>query len=202
MTGLCAAVRTSSQSRYGVDTTRLNWYQDEYRTASGLRSIVHEGDSASSSTSGARPPGSARQDVVIVPGMGVLEATLPLRPWGFPYSLFLLSAAGRLFGTKVALAQRRRQRDQRNGPRGRSSAWPARLAAYRSYRDEPPATAMREHGCATSRKTASTPTSLSLFRRRSDRWCPGPVGVGVMAYYGGNDDRSRGDESIGPMWTR
>ena len=44
-----------------------------------------------------------RHDVVIVPGMGVLEATLPLRPWGFPYSLFLLCATGRLFGTRVAL---------------------------------------------------------------------------------------------------
>jgi hypothetical protein len=27
-------------------------------------------------------------DVVIVPGMGVLKATLPLRPSAFPYSLF------------------------------------------------------------------------------------------------------------------
>ena len=44
-----------------------------------------------------------RHDVVIVPGAGVLEASLPLWPWGMPYAMFLLSASGRLFGTKVAL---------------------------------------------------------------------------------------------------
>ena len=44
-----------------------------------------------------------RHDAVIVPGMGVLEASLPLRPWGFPYSMLLLCAGGRLFRTKVAL---------------------------------------------------------------------------------------------------
>ena len=35
--------------------------------------------------------------------MGVLETTLPLRPWQFPYDMFVLCAAGRIFGTKVAL---------------------------------------------------------------------------------------------------
>ncbi len=29
-------------------------------------------------------------DVVIVAGLGVLEATVPLRPWGFPYSFVLV----------------------------------------------------------------------------------------------------------------
>ncbi|MFZ0228596.1 MAG: hypothetical protein WAL41_17015, partial [Mycobacterium sp.] len=31
-----------------------------------------------------------RHDVVIVPGTGILEATLPLRPWATPYAMFLL----------------------------------------------------------------------------------------------------------------
>src|ERR1700758_3175178 len=44
-----------------------------------------------------------RHDVVIVPGMGVMEATVPIRPWETPYAMFMLSAAGRMFGTKVAL---------------------------------------------------------------------------------------------------
>ncbi len=44
-----------------------------------------------------------RHDVVIVPGTGILESTLPLRPWGMPYSLFLVCAAGRLLRTPVAL---------------------------------------------------------------------------------------------------
>ena len=75
-----------------------------------------------------------RHEAVIVPGMGVLEASLPLRPWEFPYAMFLLSASGRLFNTKVALvsvgAGRINQRMTRwlfNGA--------ARLAFYRSYRN-------------------------------------------------------------------
>ena len=44
-----------------------------------------------------------KHNVVIVPGMGVLDATLPLRAWGFPYALFLVGASGRLLRTKVAM---------------------------------------------------------------------------------------------------
>src|ERR1700691_5642870 len=75
-----------------------------------------------------------RHDVAIIPGMGVLEAALPIRPWETPYAMFLLSAYGRLFGTKVALVS------VGAGPvRQRSTRWlldwAARLADYRSYRD-------------------------------------------------------------------
>ena len=44
-----------------------------------------------------------RHEVVIIPGMGVLETIVPVRPWQFPYDLFVLCAAGRIFRTKVAL---------------------------------------------------------------------------------------------------
>ena len=75
-----------------------------------------------------------QHDVVIVPGMGVLEASLPLRPWETPYAMFLLCASGRLFGTKVALVS-----VGANVINQRMTRWlfnsAARLAFYRSYRD-------------------------------------------------------------------
>jgi len=44
-----------------------------------------------------------RHDSVIVPGMGVLEQTILLRPWQTPYLVFVLSLSGKLLRTKVAL---------------------------------------------------------------------------------------------------
>ena len=123
-----------------------------------------------------------RHDVVIVPGCGVLEASLPMRPWGFPYAMFLLSASGRLFGTKVALVSV--GAGAINQPVTRwlfNSA--ARLAFYRSYRDPGAREAMRRARALTSRETTSTPTWRSRSRPR--QMMPGDaqsVGVGVMAY--------------------
>ncbi|ADJ42382.1 hypothetical protein AMES_0560 [Amycolatopsis mediterranei S699] len=178
------------RERYGLDATPLHWNQSEYETASGLRSVALKGFGKLVDI--ARTAAWVRkQDVVIVPGMGVLEATLPLRPWGFPYSLFLLSATGRLFGTKVALvcvgANHIGARATRTLVR-----WSGRLAAYRSYRDDISRDAMRAMGVDTSADQVypdlafSLPTPAAVAK-------PGTVGVGVMAYYGGNDDRAEAD---------
>src|SRR6478735_3177440 len=89
-------------ARFGIPATRLHWYRGEYRTASRVAAIAAKG--LGKLVDPFRTAAWVRRhDVVIVPGMGVLEATLPLRPWGFPYALFLLCASGRLFGTGVAL---------------------------------------------------------------------------------------------------
>ncbi|MER6984337.1 hypothetical protein ABT317_47185, partial [Streptomyces carpinensis] len=89
-------------ARYGIPATRMHWYRGEYRTASRAGSIAAK--ALGKLVDVVRTAAWVRRhDVVIVPGMGVLEATLPLRPWGFPYALFLLCATGRLFGTRVAL---------------------------------------------------------------------------------------------------
>ena len=78
------------------------WYQKHDKRASGVVAtalkVVGKGADAFRMPAWAR-----RHDVIIVPGMGVLEASLPLKAWGLPYELFLICAAGRLFGTKVAL---------------------------------------------------------------------------------------------------
>ncbi|MCM2393693.1 polysaccharide pyruvyl transferase family protein [Streptomyces albipurpureus] len=181
-------------TRYRIPATRLHWYRGEYRTASragaiagkGLGKIVDVFRTAA---------WVRRHDVVIVPGMGVLEATLPLRPWGFPYSLFLLSATGRLFGTRVALVSVGAAAISRRPTRALVS-WSARLATYRSYRDAQSRDAMRAMGVDTSRDEVYPDLAFALPTPQVSA-PPGPPGrvcVGVMAFHGGNDDRARADE--------
>ncbi|MGW1145225.1 polysaccharide pyruvyl transferase family protein [Streptomyces sp. NPDC002454] len=180
-------------ARYGIPATRLHWYRGEYRTASRAGAIAGKGlgklVDAFRTAAWVR-----RHDVVIVPGMGVLEATLPLRPWGFPYALFLLCASGRLFGTRVALVSVGAAAVSRR-PTRVLMRWSARLAAYRSYRDEMSREAMRAMGVDTARDEVYPDLAFALPTPRGDRLdAPGPVCVGVMAFHGGNDDRARAEE--------
>ncbi|MFG3028619.1 polysaccharide pyruvyl transferase family protein [Streptomyces sp. NPDC048253] len=183
-------------TRFGIPATRLHWYRGEYRTASRAGAIAAKG--LGKCVDVFRTAAWVRRhDVVIVPGMGVLEATLPLRPWGFPYSLFLLCASGRLLGTRVALvgvgAATIRDRPTRALVR-----WSARLAAYRSYRDAQSRDAMRAMGVDTARDEVHPDLAFALPTPQasapSDPSAPGPVCVGVMDFHGGNDDRARADE--------
>jgi polysaccharide pyruvyl transferase WcaK-like protein len=142
-----------------------------------------------------------RHDVVIVSGAGVLEASLPLRPRGFPYALFLLSVSGKAFRTKVALVS------VGAGPiKQRITRWwcdaAARLAFYRSYRDGGSREAMRQRGLDVDRDRVypdlvfalPVPSERSaLTTTEPDRGKTNPVGLGVMAYYGSADDRGRAD---------
>jgi polysaccharide pyruvyl transferase WcaK-like protein len=133
-----------------------------------------------------------RHDLVIVPGMGVLDATLPLRPWGFPYALFLVGAAGRLTGTKVAMVSVGADIINK-----RATRWlltrAARLSAYRSYRDAYSRDAMSRMGQDVSRDPVYPDLVFSLPVPSREAGDPGTVAVGVMAYYGSNDDRDRAD---------
>lgn len=174
-------------ARHGVPAVRMNWYRDEYATASRLGSIVRKG--LGKVVDLFRTARWVRhQDVVIVPGMGVLETTLPLRPWGWPYSLWLLSFTGKLVGTKVVLlavgAGTVADRANRALLVGA-----ARLAHYRSYRDEISRDAMNAMGVDTSRDPVHTDLAFALPNPRPlvDH---GVVGVGVMDYHGSNEDRA------------
>jgi polysaccharide pyruvyl transferase WcaK-like protein len=134
-----------------------------------------------------------RHDVVIVPGMGVLEASLPLRPWGFPYSMFLLGVFGRTFGTKVALVSVGANRINVRATRLLFNT-AARLAFYRSYRDNYSREMMNQRGLDTSRDHVYPDL---VFATPNPPYQPGDpqiVGVGVMAYHGTNDDRNRAAE--------
>ena len=181
-------------SRYGIPATRLHWYRGEYRTASRAGAIAGKGIGKLVDVF-RTAAWVRRHDVVIVPGMGVLEATLPLRPWGFPYSLFLLCASGRLLRTRVALvgvgAAPIGDRPTRALVR-----WSARLAAYRSYRDDLSRDAMRAMGVGTTRDEVYPDLAFALPAPEASApsGSPGTVCVGVMDFHGGNDDRSRAEE--------
>jgi len=175
-------------ARYGVPAVHMNWNREEYSTASRLSSIVRKG--LGKVVDAFRTANWVRkQDVVIVPGMGVLETTLPLRPWGWPYSLFLLSLSGKLVRTKVVflavgagMIADRANRALLVGA--------ARLAHYRSYRDEVSREALSAMGVDTSRDPVHTDLAFALPNPRPlvDQ---GVVGVGVMDYHGSNDDRAK-----------
>lgn len=129
-----------------------------------------------------------RHDLVVVPGMGVLDASLPLRATGTPYAVFLLGLAGRLTRTRVALLSVGASIGSQRLVRW-LFATGARLAAYRSFRDEASRRALAEHGVDTSADAVFT--DLVFARPMPDPRLGDPrmVGVGIMAYGGGPDDR-------------
>ncbi|MEU1228453.1 polysaccharide pyruvyl transferase family protein [Streptomyces sp. NPDC005828] len=189
---LCGGPEAVS-ARFGIPATRLHWYRGEYRTASRAGAVAGKG--LGKLVDVFRTAAWVRRhDVVIVPGMGVLEATLPLRPWGFPYALFLLCASGRLVGTPVALVGVGAA-TIRNRPTRALVRWSARLAAYRSYRDAQSRDAMRAMGVDTARDEVHPDLAFALpTPPGGPSGSPGPVCVGVMAFHGGNDDRARAEE--------
>jgi polysaccharide pyruvyl transferase WcaK-like protein len=182
-------------SRYNIPATRLHWYRGEYRTASRVGAIAGKG--LGKLVDVLRTAAWVRRhDVVIVPGMGVLEATLPLRPWGFPYALFLLCASGRLLGTRVALVSVGADTIANRSTRA-LVRWSARLAAYRSYRDDLSRDAMRAMGVNTARDEVYPDLAFSLPAPPASVPSDppsGPVCVGVMAFHGNDDDRARAEE--------
>lgn len=131
---------------------------------------------------------AAQHDVVIIPGMGTMEATLPLRPWGLPYSLFLLCLAGKLSGTKVAFVSSGAGEIKKKATRVLFDT-SAKLAFYRSYRDAPSLDMMRERGIDVSRDRVFSDLAFSIPPLPCGPGDPRIVGVGVMGYRGSNDDR-------------
>jgi polysaccharide pyruvyl transferase WcaK-like protein len=183
-------------ARYGIPAVRLRWYNAAHQSAPGIMALARKGLAAALGTvmDGFRIASWVRRhEVVIVPGMGVLEATLPLRAWHTPYSMFLLCASGRLFGTKVALVSVGADViDQR------VMRWlvtmAARLAHYRSYRDALSLDAMRRMGVNTADDAVYPDLAFSLPTPPDDPAAPGTVGVGVMDFSGGNHDRRQAEE--------
>ncbi len=174
-------------ARYGIPATPLHWYYSRARTTSGLPAATLK--AVGKVLDAIRTLRWVRRfDVVIVPGTGVLETTLPLRPWGFPYALFLLCASGRLVGTKVALVN-----VGANVIRQRFTRWlyrsAARLAHYRSFRDTLSRDAMRKMGIDTSADDIYPDLVFALPAPPPVLAARNTVGVGVMAFHGGNDDR-------------
>ncbi len=167
------------RSRFGVAATPLNWYRGEYRTATRAAIV---GKLVGKIVDPVRIWAWVRRhDVVVVPGMGVLEGSLPLRPWGWPYSLLMLCLAGRATGTRVALVCVGADELARPLSR-RIIVRAARLAHYRSFRDAPSRDAMRAMGLDAAAGDGVFPDlafALPLPPEQPVR--PRTVGVGVMA---------------------
>lgn len=179
-------------ARHDIPATPLHWNRWEFTTANRPGTIVLK--AAGKAIDAVRTLAWVRKhDVVIVPGMGVLEATLPLRPWGFPYTLFLLCATARLAGTKVALISVGADTVQQPVTRW-LVARTARLAHYRSYRDTLSRDAMRAMGVDTSADAVYPDLAFALPEPDTSPCLPGAVGVGLMDYRGGNGERRRADE--------
>ena len=134
-----------------------------------------------------------RHDAVIVPGMGVLETTLPIRAWKTPYWMFLLSASGRLFGTKVAFVSTGASVIDERFIRLFVTA-AARLSSYRSFRDANSRESMHRMGVDTSRDAVYPDVVFSLPKPQAPPPTLGSVGLGIMDYCGRNVDRRQADE--------
>ena len=104
--------RVSDQ--YGIGGVRMVWYQKYEQRVSGMTAvalkILGKGIDTGRTASWVR-----RHDVVIVPGAGVLEASLPLWPWGMPYAMFLLSGYREAFRDEGRPGQRGSGRHQQAG---------------------------------------------------------------------------------------
>jgi len=188
---LCAGPEAVT-AMFGIDAAPLHWSSVEYQTAKDVATIALKviGKVVDTVRIAAWV---RRRDVVIVPGMGVLEATLPVRPWAFPYSLFVMCLAARLSGTKVALVSVGSDVITK-----RATRWlvtrAARLAHYRSYRDTLSRDAMLRMGVDVSTDAVYPDLAFALPAPPARRGGAGPVGIGVMDFHGGNDERDRSRE--------
>lgn len=179
-------------THYGVPAIALHWSRGRTESMDGMSArvvwLLGKGIDAWRTFSWVR-----RHDLVVVPGAGVLENSLPMRATGVPYSMFLLCASGKLVRTKVALlcvgATKIKQRPIRWL---RNSA--ARLAYYRSYRDSVSWEAMQQSGSFAAHDPVYTDLVFSLPAPTSTIGDPRLVGVGIMAFFGGTDDRRDGQQ--------
>lgn len=180
------------RSRFGVPARHLHWYDETTMPVSGPAAAALK--AVGKVLDAARTVAWVRRfDVVVVPGMGVLEASVPLRPWGFPYALFLVGLAGRVTGTRVAMVGV--GADVVHGRLLRrliTSA--ARQASYRSYRDEHSRDAMRTMGLDTSDDEVYPDLAFALPAPDPTGGSGRVAGVGVMSYRGDNRDRHNADE--------
>jgi polysaccharide pyruvyl transferase WcaK-like protein len=180
------------KDRYGVPAVPLRWLPPDEGQGSGRavarKSLVKVVDTVRIAS------WVRRHDVVMIPGMGVLETALPQRPWQGPYNMLVLCAAGRIFGTKVALVC-----VGANLPRERLTRWlfgaAGRLAFYRSYRDTLTRDAMRRMGVNTSGDNVYPDIAFGLPAPSAGPGDERTVGIGLMDYRGTDgDDPAQGDE--------
>jgi polysaccharide pyruvyl transferase WcaK-like protein len=175
------------RDRYGIATTPLQWQQGHLRPGWPGKALVALGKVIDVF----RTAGWVRgHDVVIIPGMGILDPTLPLSPWSTPYAVYLLAAWGRFFGAKVALVAVGADKASAKTTQSLYNRT-ARLAAYVSFRDESSRETLRGEGVDVSAFSVHPDLVWTIPVTRPQPEDPKLVAVGVMAYYGGQADRGR-----------
>lgn len=126
-------------------------------------------------------------DAVAVPGMGVLEEQIGVRPWGLPYWLFVLAVSCRLRSRPLFLVSIGVD-ESTNRLTRRLFRWVLRLAEYRTYRDDYSLhCAQALGGCAPSDRVVPD-VAFALEAPPSTVPRVGTVALGVMTYYGPEDD--------------
>jgi polysaccharide pyruvyl transferase WcaK-like protein len=179
-------------ARWGLSATRLHWNRGEYTTATTPGAVLRKG--LGKLMDAVRIAAWVRRhDVVVTAGMGAFEATQPLRPWGTPYSQFLICTFGRLFGTRTGWVSVGAGGATRPALRALFRG-AARRAHYLSYRDALSREEMRRMGLAERGDRVFPDLAYALPAPEASPQPTGVVGVGVLDYYGGNDDRDRADE--------
>jgi len=182
------------KDEHELDAVDLYWHHPKEQQASGVAAVLLKLLGKVVDT--CRIPAWVwRHDVVILPGTGILEASLPLRPWETPYSLFLLCASARLSRTRVAFVAVGASLIERRATRWLLTT-AARLAFYRSYRDQLSWNAMRARGLDTTGDRIFADLAYSLPSPAEHLIDPCLVGVGLMGYHGTNDDDRRQSEQI------
>lgn len=180
----------SVEERYGIRSEPLSSYREragDGALATLARKLVARWRDAVRTW---RLAGST--DAIVVPGMGVLEDTLGIRPLGLPSWLLLLALSCRARGSRLVLlgigAEPAPWRLSRH-----PYAVVADLAHHISYRDQWSALAMRKVG---ARKTDVVAADLVFAHPLRPAWkpVPGVVVIGVMAYYGRKDNPVVGAE--------
>ena len=180
------------RASYGIGTVPIFWFSRFEQRTSGMTANVLKALGKGVDT--VRTAAWVRRhDAVIVPGAGALETTLPQRAWGFPYSLFVLTLSGKLFGTRVALVSVGADAINKRVTRWLSDST-ARMASYRSYRDGFSRDIMRQRGLDVSEDEVYPDLVFGVPTPPYDPGDARTVGLGVMAYHGSNDDRERADQ--------
>jgi polysaccharide pyruvyl transferase WcaK-like protein len=192
---LCSGPAVVSE-RYAMPAARLRWFDTNAPRGAGLGGLVRRCLELGGGTvidTFRIAAWVRRHDSVIVPGMGVLEQTIPLRPWQTPYLVFVLSLSGRLLRTKIVLVSVGTNIMHDRLTR-RLFVAAARLAHYRSFRDIASRDAMQEMELDVSGDAVYPDVVFSLRTEQYEKEASAVVGVGVMDYSGTNEDRQQGDK--------
>ncbi len=128
-------------------------------------------------------------DVVFIPGMGVWEATVPLRPWGPHYGLLCLGIAARLRGVPLAYVSVGADTGNQRVI-GSMVRWSARLSHYRSYRDELSRSAMRRLGVDVDEDHVYADLVFAMEPPARRPHAGRVLGLGLMNFQGNSDQRA------------